>query len=328
MSHREENTMSEDHVTQTTRARRREEPNAAANPPVSFGGVSVGDRFGKLAVVRRAENRGRHAYWECVCECGEKIEVRGDHLRDGSTVSCGCAQSDYQEARLVRIEKALTLKKFGKVFVLGTAREFKGRKEVHAVCVCRYCSGTSVHRASDVLRKDFRGCDCRYIGTVRERARRHGFPVPWPVDQRDSIEVILMRAEWRSMVARCHDPKHRDYPNYGGRGIYVCEQWRNDFEAFFRDYGVRPLEKTLDRIDNDGPYSPENCKWATRGEQTRNRRNTIFLQYQGRRVTLAELAKYLGIRYPQAYRLYRAGNTADEIAAWTQAKRRAVKAQS
>jgi hypothetical protein len=319
--------MNEDHGTRTRKTSPAGETTASANPPVSFGGISEGDRFGKLTVARFVDRRGRHAFWECACECGQKIEVRGDHLRDRSTASCGCAKRQYQEARIVKVEESVSMRNFGKVFVLGSAREFKGRKEVHAVCVCKYCSGTSVHRASDVLRKDFRGCGCRYIGTVRERARRHGFPVPWPVEG-DSIEVMLMRAEWRSMVARCHDPNHRDYPNYGGRGIFVCERWRNDFEAFLHDYGVRPLEKTLDRIDNDGPYSPENCKWATRGEQTRNRRNTIFLQYQGRRVTLAELAKYLGISYPQAYRLHRAGNTADQIAAWTQAKRGAVIAQS
>lgn len=130
-----------------------------------------------------------------------------------------------------------------------------------------------------------------------------------------------MRQELRGIVARCDDPKHRDYPNYGGRGIVVCERWRSNFEAFLNDNGVRPLEKTLDRIDNDGPYSPENCKWATRGEQTRNRRNTVFVRYQGQRLTLAELAKRLGISYSQAYRRHRARNTADQIAAWIQAKR-------
>lgn len=131
-----------------------------------------------------------------------------------------------------------------------------------------------------------------------------------------------MRNEWRTMIARCHDPHNRDYPDYGGRGIYVCEAWRNNFEIFLRDNGVRPLEKTLDRNNNNGPYSPENCKWATRGEQTRNRRNTIFLEYQGEQPTLAELAQQIGVTYAQAYRQHRAGNTADQIAAWAAARRK------
>lgn len=295
--------------------------NVSRDPMVTFGGVSVGDRFGKLTVLGRTENRGRHACWQCECECGRNIVARGDRLRNGSTASCGCAQRDYQEARLVKIEKSVSFKTFGKVFVLGTAREFMGRKQVHAVCVCRYCSGTSVRRASDVLRDNFRGCDCRYKGTIRERVRKHGFPPPWPVDEREPIEVTKMRQEWRTMVARCHDPNNRDYPKYGGRGILVCEAWRNNFEIFLRDNGVRPLEKTLDRKDNNGPYSPENCTWATHGEQTRNRSNTIFVEYQGAKLTLAELAKHLGITYAQAYRRRRAGNSADEIAIWVQKNR-------
>jgi hypothetical protein len=78
---------------------------------------------------------------------------------------------------------------------------------------------------------------------------------------------------------------------------------------------------TLDRIDNSGPYSPENCRWATPSEQTRNRRNTIFVEYQGAKLTLAELAMHLRITYAQAYRRYRATNSADEIAVWVQKNR-------
>jgi len=296
--------------------------NVSLNPLLTFGGISVGDRFGKLSVLRRTENRGRHASWECKCSCGRKIAVRGDRLRSGRTQSCGCAQREYQEGRLVKVEESVSFKTFGKVFVLGTAREFMGRKQVHAVCVCRYCAGTSVHRASDVLRKNFRGCDCRYIGTIRERVSRHGFPVPWPIDEREPIEVTAIRAEWRAMVARCHDPNNRDYPMWGGCGIVVCDRWRNSFNHFLADNGVRPLEKTLDRIDNNGPYSPANCRWATRRVQTENRCNTIFLQYERARLTLAELARQLGITYAQAYRRYRIGDSADRIAAWAAERKR------
>jgi hypothetical protein len=278
------------------------------SPTESFGGVCIGDRFGKLTASRRIDNRGQHAFWECLCDCdsGKAVAVRGDHLRDGSTVSCGCAQLDYQEARLVRIEQAVSLKNFGKVFVLGTAREFMERKHVYAVCVCRYCSGTSVRRASDVLRKDFRGCDCVYEETVRDRMWKYGYPPPaGKIRKRIPIEVVKMQAEWRTMISRCHDPKSRDYPGWGGRGIIVCERWRNSFKAFLEDNGVKPLEMTLDRTDNNGPYAPENCRWSTQEDQIENRRNTIFIEYQGDRLTLAKLAKRLCISYAQAYRRFR-----------------------
>lgn len=79
---------------------------------------------------------------------------------------------------------------------------------------------------------------------------------------------------WRAMLARCSDSKHRQFKDYGGRGIQVCEAWRGSFETFFADMGERPDGRTLDRINNDDNYEPGNCRWATRTEQNRNKRST------------------------------------------------------
>lgn len=77
---------------------------------------------------------------------------------------------------------------------------------------------------------------------------------------------------WYSMKRRCYDETHDNYPNYGGRGITVCERWLESFDNFKLDMGPRPLGKTLNRIDNDGNYEPSNCDWATPKEQRKNQR--------------------------------------------------------
>lgn len=106
---------------------------------------------------------------------------------------------------------------------------------------------------------------------------------------------------WRGILARCATPSHRSYANYGGRGIGVCERWL-DFENFFQDMGHRPSEKhSLDRIDNDGNYCPENCRWAEPKEQQRNKRNTRFVHYNGRTIPIQQACEEAGILSATVY---------------------------
>lgn len=99
---------------------------------------------------------------------------------------------------------------------------------------------------------------------------------------------------WIDIHTRCYNKNRACYDGYGGRGIFVCDRWRESFENFLADMGERPSGTSIDRIDNDGPYSPENCRWATRTEQARNKRNTVRVSgHEGK--SLIDLAELAGI---------------------------------
>lgn len=102
---------------------------------------------------------------------------------------------------------------------------------------------------------------------------------------------------WYDMIRRCYTPHRHDYKNYGGRGIKVCDRWLNSFWAFVEDIGDKPSKKhSLDRVDVNGNYAPDNCKWSTQKEQCNNKRNNRLLEYNGLTMTLTQWAEYLGIK--------------------------------
>jgi hypothetical protein len=101
---------------------------------------------------------------------------------------------------------------------------------------------------------------------------------------------------WVTMRRRCNNKNFAQYPSYGGRGISVCARW-DDFENFLADMGYRPDGLTLERIDNDGDYAPDNCRWATHKEQCNNRRSSRLIEMDGETKTLAQWCEDLGVSY-------------------------------
>lgn len=102
---------------------------------------------------------------------------------------------------------------------------------------------------------------------------------------------------WLSMIARTTNPKVKNYHRYGGRGIFMCDRWREKFENFYEDMGDRPSPgHSLERVDNDQGYSKGNCRWATATEQARNRRSSRFIEYKGEILTLAGWAEKVGVK--------------------------------
>jgi len=131
---------------------------------------------------------------------------------------------------------------------------------------------------------------------------------------------------WQDMKQRCLNPKHKLYKHYGGRGIVICARWLNDFASFFADLGPKPDGMTLDRENNDGPYAPSNCRWATRAEQRRNQRNVKWIVIDGERLTHEDAGRKFGMRGSTFSTRLEFGWTLEEIAATPIGARRCMPA--
>ena len=99
---------------------------------------------------------------------------------------------------------------------------------------------------------------------------------------------------WKNMKSRCQYEKDKDYPRYGGRGIKICEEWKN-FSNFLRDMGIKPEKAQIDRIDNNGNYELSNCRWVSNQENSNNRSSNVYIEYSGKTQTIAQWARELNI---------------------------------
>jgi len=113
------------------------------------------------------------------------------------------------------------------------------------------------------------------------------------VNKTHGMSYTRIYSVWVNMMARCNNPKHPDYHNYGGRGISVCQSW-HDFKIFYLDMGSTPEGMSIDRIDNDSGYSKDNCRWASAIEQGRNGRHNRYITHEGERLCLSEWCDRLG----------------------------------
>lgn len=102
---------------------------------------------------------------------------------------------------------------------------------------------------------------------------------------------------WQDMKQRCFNERHKQIPNYGGRGVKVTDEWVQSFQQFFADMGPKPAGMTLDRIDNNGPYCQQNCRWATLKTQNNNKRTCVYIEFRGRSQTLTQWANEIGVHY-------------------------------
>jgi sugar diacid utilization regulator len=182
--------------------------------------------------------------------------------------------------------------KFGRLTVLGLDDQRASDGQARWICLCN-CGETTVVMGGNLTRGHSKSCGCWMRERMSKLNLTHG---------KSSLKIYSI---WMGMLKRCQSRNDPSYDRYGGRGIKVCKRWQK-FENFCADMGDPPPGMTLDRIDNDSDYSPENCQWATIQEQNNNKRNNRMFEYRGEEFTITQLARQVGM-HPETLR-YRLRN--------------------
>lgn len=189
---------------------------------------------------------------------------------------------------------------FGKLTVLRLSDDYTKGK-ARWLCRCE-CGQTTVVFACNLVRGHTTSCGCHKKANYKTMNLTHGATAAKVARKNEYPRSYKI---WVRMRQRCNSPSDAAFKDYGARGIAVCERWK-DYANFAADMGEPPPGTSLDRIDNDGPYSPENCRWATKVEQARNKRTAKLITYNGETRSLVEWAEHLGIPRQRLHnRIYR-----------------------
>ena len=250
-------------------------------PPKSLADIS-GKRFGSL-VAQYPVFDGTRWRWHCVCDCGNTKDVIPPDLKRGMVKSCGCYRREFRKVDLTGL-------RFGRLTVLNVAKDDMKHHGQRWLCQCD-CGKKIITRGDGLQSGHTKSCGCD-----NKRRTTH------------NESNTKLYSVWVEMKQRCENPNSDAYKYYGGRGIKVCDEWQ-DFEPFYKwamENGYS-TGLTIDRIDNNGGYSPSNCRWTTRLFQMSNRRNTVFLEYAGMRHTIREWCDITGKSYKKVYAEYQRG---------------------
>lgn len=185
------------------------------------------------------------------------------------------------------MSKALKLegKKFARLLVLKRVENDK-KEDSCWLCLCD-CGNKKIVRGYHLTSGRIKSCGCIKKEIIRSRESTH------------LLTNTKLYRIWAGIKQRCFNSNHKNYERYKGRGITMCEEWKDDFMSFY-NWAIKNGYKnglTIERINNDGNYSPSNCRWATREEQANNTSRNHFIVFHGEKHTIADWAKKLDIGY-------------------------------
>lgn len=253
----------------------------------------TGQQIGYVKVLSKygSDSRG-HTLWKCICTaCGKEYITTGHQLRrKAKTKSCGCISSK---------PKDITGMRFGKLVAI----ERVGKKGNQALWKCKCDCGKDAYATTAMLMSgNNKSCGCsQYFPKGKDNP-----------NAKHLMSETRLYAIYCGMKARCSNPHNKDYENYGGRGIKVCPEWLDDFSNFHAwaistgyDEDAPTGTYTIERINVDGDYSPDNCKWIKNEEQALNRQSTLRFTINGETKTLLEWCEVYKIKPSIVYhRLY------------------------
>lgn len=268
--------------------------------------IKIGETYNHIKVIKDLGRYHRTRRYLCQClVCGKEYIVEAK--------SIGVSKCCHSCIHKVRAEEIIGTR-CGRLKVTELAYKDEGKHCLMWLCKCD-CGGSVILPTTVILRKRTLSCGCLQRDIIAEHGREYGRLGTKSVSRDFAYEGLLREHPnygcWQSMLRRCDTPNAKNYHRYGGRGIKVCDRWLKEnhgFENFVADMGIRPSDKhSLDRIDANGDYCPENCRWATMKEQENNKRNNIRVVLDGKSITITQLCEIIAINRNCIYKLLKRG---------------------